>query len=812
MLTFLKTPMFFTKPIATFLTLLKVFCTLILIWPTYLSAQWKAPAHWQSEWVTAPNISAEEQNLLYFRKSFTLQQLPEKLNIYLSADNRYKCYLNGKLIGIGPARSTVNHWKIDSLNLRPNLKSGENVLAIMVWNYGPKLRPFAQLGFSTKLWIAQDAKPIVNLSTTSPWKVFHNNKFTFLAHKENSGYYVASPAEIHSDEGYPEGWLFPNFNIISWADAVEAEKPLFLGAIKSNTKADSVRLILEPANLPQMLYQPIKAGRVVASYGAQQPPKGFPETERPFTIPARSNFDILIDHGAYTTAYIRLKTSGGKGSIISATGVEALYEGAKFEKGDRSKIGGKRVEGLTDQFLISNGQPFEWETLWWRAFRYMRLQGTTGEQPLTLQSINYVHSTFPFNKKAEFNTPSDTSLGRMMAIGWRTAQACANETYMDCPYYEQLQYIGDTRIQALLSIYMAADARLFKNALYQLQDNLTKEGLTGSRNPSAEHQRIPGFSLWWCGMLYDYFRYVPDVKVITDLLPTTHKILDYFRKLKGSDGLLGQVPHWNYIDWFAGRKFSRGVPFYDSKKRTFANDLQYLLALQYVAEMEGALGSAAKAVELQKEAENLRITLKDIAFPNGAKYVASNADNVGPLMQHNQAMAVLAGIVPEDQQADLMRRTMTDTALVKTSIYFSYYLHEALWKAGLGNDYLKSLDIWRGQMKLNLTTWAEAHEPARSDCHAWGSSPNINFLKYILGVDADDYGFGKVVIRPHLNGLKQVTGTIPHFQGDIKINYQQKGKTLSAEILIPEGLPARFQLGKFEKTLSAGLNKFQVPL
>ncbi|WP_372490084.1 hypothetical protein [Chitinophaga sedimenti] len=32
-------------------------------------------------------------------------------------------------------------------------------------------------------------------------------------------------------------------------------------------------------------------------------------------------------------------------------------------------------------------------------------------------------------------------------MGWRTSRLCAYETYMDCPYYEQLQYIGDTRIR-----------------------------------------------------------------------------------------------------------------------------------------------------------------------------------------------------------------------------------------------------------------------------------------------------------------------------------------------------------------------------
>ena len=77
------------------------------------------------------------------------------------------------------------------------------------------------------------------------------------------------------------------------------------------------------------------------------------------------------------------------------------------------------------------------------------------------------------------------------------------ETYMDCPYYEQLQYIGDTRIQAMISFYNSGDDRLVRNAINLMDHSRISEGITLSRHPSYSPQLIPTFSLWYIGMLHD---------------------------------------------------------------------------------------------------------------------------------------------------------------------------------------------------------------------------------------------------------------------------------------------------------------------
>jgi hypothetical protein len=101
---------------------------------------------------------------------------------------------------------------------------------------------------------------------------------------------------------------------------------------------------------------------------------------------------------------------------------------------------------------------------------------------------------------------------------------------VDCPYYEQLLYAGDTRIQGLISLYLTGDDRLLKNAIELLANSQTSEGLTQSRYPSVMPQCIPSFSLYWIGMMHDLWWYHGDVSVLRPLLPNAREVLAWHER------------------------------------------------------------------------------------------------------------------------------------------------------------------------------------------------------------------------------------------------------------------------------------------
>ncbi len=124
------------------------------------------------------------------------------------------------------------------------------------------------------------------------------------------------------------------------------------------------------------------------------------------------------------------------------------------------------------------------QPLWWRTWRYLQLDVTTEDAPLRLDALRAWFSAYPFDAKAAIHGDIP-QLDPLWQTGWRTARLCAHETYMDAPYWEQLQYVGDTRIQALISYVMTGDSRLARQAITNIDDSRTPEGITQSRYPSG---------------------------------------------------------------------------------------------------------------------------------------------------------------------------------------------------------------------------------------------------------------------------------------------------------------------------------------
>jgi len=265
--------------------------------------------------------------------------------------------------------------------------------------------------------------------------------------------------------------------------------------------------------------------------------------------------------------------------------------------------------------------------------------------------------------------------------------------------------------------------------------------------------------------------------------------LDYYEQHLRDDASLSYIPYWFFVDW----SFGNGEPPRTPDGQSSIQDLHYLIGLQLAGEIEESLGMPAFTDKYKQIAARIKDGFKAKYWDASRKLFADTPEKTS-FSQHANILAILTGIVEGQEATDLMARILQDKDLTPATIYFSYYLNRALDKAGMGNDYLNRLDVWRNQLANGLTTWAETSDPyPRSDCHAWGASPNIELYRIVLGIHSAAPGFKKVLITPNLGKLHNVSGCIPHPQGDICVNYQlDVNGNLKAEITLPEGIDGKF--------------------
>jgi hypothetical protein len=262
------------------------------------------------------------------------------------------------------------------------------------------------------------------------------------------------------------------------------------------------------------------------------------------------------------------------------------------------------------------------------------------------------------------------------------------------------------------------------------------------------------------------------------------------------------------VDW-AGNLAGGGVNGSDGCAAIY--DLQLLWAYQWAAEMEAKIGLPDYAKLYSQKAAQLKATIQRKYWNPVKKLYADNIDKSG-YSQHANSLAILTGVVNAADMPAVANNMLTDKSLTQCSVYFKYYLNQALVKAGLGNDYMSWLGIYRENIAMGLTTWAEYSDvnTTRSDCHAWGASPNIEFFRTVLGIDSYAPGFAKIKIEPHLGTLEKVSGEIPHPNGKIAVSYTLRNDKWQISVNLPVETSGTLIWKSKVYPLKAGENSFTI--
>jgi alpha-L-rhamnosidase len=740
--------------------------------------------YWNAQWITSPDTPQRDEIVLHFKKVIELSEPPQHFYVDVSADSQFLLHVNQQRAGNGPSRADLAHWRYETYDLAPLLHAGKNVLAATVWNFGTH-SAIAQMSDRVGFLVHGHGNSERAADTDATWSA-EEEKGIHALRPLVKGYFAADPGEQLDGSKFDWSWdSGTNFGA-SWQKAI----PIGRGSIRGETDSPNRwQLVSDP--LPAMEMRLVPAGKVVRAAQIAMPP-GFPD--QGFTVPAHVKASILIDNSTLTTGYPVLSASEGQGSTIRMTYAEALFDDAG-QKGNRNLMEGRHIEGVMDEFILGGGASRELQPLGWRTWRYLQLDVQTANEPVRIEGLKTWFSAFPFVQRASFSA-DDESLRSIWDVGWRTARLDAHDTYMDTPYWERLQYIGDTRIQALISYAVAGDDRLARQAIEAFNDSRVPDGITQSRYPSSLVQMIPTFSLLWVGMVHDFWLYRSDASFVRAQIPGTRTVLSWYLERQRADGLLGKLPWWPFVDW--GKDFDSGMPPQGDDGGSAIITLQFVEALQYAAQLEESFGTPQMANTYRVAANRAIEGVRTLCGDSQYGLIADDPSHQH-YSQHANILAVWLDVVPQEKQKEVLEKILSTTdpgfhataklpSMTAATYYFRFYLSRALLHAGIGNQYLQTLGPWRGMISLELTTWAESPEPTRSDSHAWSAHPNFDLLTIVAGIRPKSPGFESVVIEPHLGALNHVDADLPTPKGMVSVQYRREANGIKARITLPAGM------------------------
>lgn len=505
-------------------------------------------------------------------------------------------------------------------------------------------------------------------------------------------------------------------------------------------------------------------------------------------IPPHTEEVVEIDAGEEMTGYLHLFVEQGAGSEISLLQSESYIQPDEPRqrvtplKTDRMDAKGGILEGYMDCYHpAGNGEkenPEEYEPFWFRTFRFIKLHINTGDEPLWIQDFYFEETGYPLDIKSQVET-SDDSLFAIWDISERTLRRCMHETYMDCPFYEQLQYVMDSRAQILFTYAISMDDRLARKCMDDFKRAKRYDGLLCSAYPNTKPNVIPGFSIFYILMLHDHMMYFGDKELIRYHMSSVEEVLYFFEKSRTKDGYVGKTggilrkdKYWSFIDWVPD--WIIGVPNAVESGALTMESLLYLMGLLKAAELAEYIGKTDLSREYRLIAGQVRQSIRDFCMnPDGW---IQDGPGFPEYSQHCQVFGILTGVLDrETGRRNILETLKHRERYAQCTVSMSLYLFRALELAGLYGETEHCWDIWRQMIANHMTTVAESDVYPRSDCHAWGSLALYELPAVVLGVRPAAPGFEKISVHPVPGYLTWAKGNVVTPNGMVHVEWEKKG-------------------------------------
>ena len=503
---------------------------------------------------------------------------------------------------------------------------------------------------------------------------------------------------------------------------------------------------------------------------------------------ADGDVELAYDLGEQTVGYFDFELLAPAGVQVDVYAVEYIRPDGVIQHTDDNHNG---LRYITCAGLNS------FTSLKRRAGRYLFITLRGAAAPLQFRLVRVIESTYPVESGAFFDC-SDARLERIWEISQRTLKLCMEDTFTDCPLYEQTGWVGDARNEGLFALDTFGAADIVLGGLRLAAQSLERYPLVGGQVPSDWDMLLPAWSFLWGLGVWDYYFYTGDRAALEELWPAVVRQLQGAEKLLDSGGLFSGK-FWNMFDW---------TPVDDHHETVLHNSLLLIGAVEAAAQSAEVLGDAptarwlaglrarlAEAVERTWDAT--RQAYPDAILEDGAPSPSTS--------MHTSFLALLFDAAPAGRQAALLRNALTPpVGMVRVGSPFAVlYLYEALAKVGQLPAVLASIFAnYLPMLAAGATTVWEVFPtsgdhpggfPTRSHCHAWSSAP-LRFLpQIVLGIRQDAAGAAAYTISPWLGDLEWGRGAVCTSRGLLEVSWRKEGGRLKVSAKTPAGVELRFE-------------------
>ncbi|MCU0521629.1 MAG: alpha-L-rhamnosidase N-terminal domain-containing protein [Anaerolineae bacterium] len=500
------------------------------------------------------------------------------------------------------------------------------------------------------------------------------------------------------------------------------------------------------------------------------------------------DIELVYDLGEQAIGYYDLELIAPEGIAVDIYGVEYINPSGAIQHTHGNRNGLRYITHAGLNRFISMKR---------RSGRYLFVTLRNQAAPVTIRRLRLIESTYPVNAIGSFHC-SDERLTRVWEIAARTLKLCMEDTFTDCPLYEQTLWVGDARNESVFAYPVFGATDIARRCARLAAQSLERYPIVGSQVPTTWDVLLPAWSFLWGISIWDYYAFTGDRTFLEELWPSV------IRNLEGAQGLLDpesglfRGAFWNMFDW-SGIDDVHEVVLHNSMLLVGAID-----AAQRCAQVLGDEGRQAWLDALRHFLTDSLNRLWDVdkgAYPDSIHEDGTLSDSTS---QHTSFLALLYDIIPEEHTAEALRNTLTPPAsMVRVGSPFAMmYYYEALERMQRFDEIIGSIyEAYLPMLEAGATTvwevFSTSHDrpgdfPTRSHCHAWSSAPVYFLNRIILGVRPITPGGTEIELSPRLSDLDWAEGTVATTQGPLHVSWRATSDTLNVTVKAPPAVHVRF--------------------